>query len=83
MARTLGVELEDALYHLCVRGNRRERIFAGERDYVHFEELLAQSLVRYQAELHGYVLMGNRFHLLARTPKPSPAAGVGYWWNAV
>ena len=73
MARTLRVQFEDALYHLCVRGNRRERIFTSDKDYLRFEELLAQSIVRYQAELHGYVLMGNHFHLLARTAKAKPS----------
>src|SRR6266404_7463193 len=56
MARALRLEFEDALYHLCARGNRREQIFAAEKDYQRFEELLAQSLERYQVELHAYIL---------------------------
>jgi putative transposase len=71
MARALRLEFEDALYHLCARGNRRERIFAAEKDYLWFEELLAQSLDRYRVELHAYVLLPNHFHLLARTLKPN------------
>jgi putative transposase len=67
MARALRLEFEDALYHLCARGNRRERIFNGEKDYLHFEELLAESLDRYQVELHAYVLLGNHFHLVRGT----------------
>ena len=67
MARALRLEFEDALYHLCARGNRREQIFAAEKDYQRFEELLAQSLERYQVELHAYILLPNHFHLLART----------------
>ena len=51
MARALRLEFEDALYHLCARGNRREQIFADEKDYQRFEELLAQSLERYQVVL--------------------------------
>ena len=31
MARALRLEFEDALYHLCARGNRREQIFAAEK----------------------------------------------------
>jgi|GraSoiStandDraft_39_1057311.scaffolds.fasta_scaffold110425_3 REP element-mobilizing transposase RayT len=71
MARALRLEFEDALYHLCARGNRREQIFAAEKDYQRFEELLAQSLERYQVELHAYILLPNHFHLLARTLKPN------------
>jgi putative transposase len=67
--------LNDALYHLCARGNRCERIFAGDKDYLRFEELLSQSLVRHQVELHSYVLLPNHFHLLARTLKPN----LGRW----
>lgn len=71
MARALRLAFEDAIYHLCARGNRRERIFLSENDYVRFEQLLAQSLERYQIELHAYVLLPNHFHLLARTLKPN------------
>ena len=71
MARALRLEFEDALYHLCARGNRRGRIFVSERDYARFERFLAESLERYQVELHAYVLLPNHFHLLARTLKPN------------
>jgi putative transposase len=71
MARALRVAFEDAVYHLCARGNRRERIFVTEKDYAQFEQLLAESLTRYQIELHSYVLLQNHFHLLARTLRPN------------
>jgi REP element-mobilizing transposase RayT len=71
MARALRVAFEDAVYHLCARGNRRERIFIAEKDYAQFEQLLAESLTRYQIELHSYVLLQNHFHLLARTLRPN------------
>lgn len=69
MARALRLEFEDALYHLCARGNRRDRIFADDKDRVRFLELTGQSLKRYDVELHAYVLLPNHFHLLARTRK--------------
>src|SRR6266480_2644129 len=71
MARALRLQFEDAIYHLCARGNRREHIFTVDKDYRRFEELLAQSLDRYQAELHAYVLLPNHFHLVARTLRPN------------
>ncbi len=46
MARALRLEFEDALYHLCARGNRRERIFADDKDCGRFLELTQQSLDR-------------------------------------
>jgi REP-associated tyrosine transposase len=69
MARSLRLEFEGAIYHVTARGNRREPIFADDRDRAHFLELVAQSLVRYQVELHAYVLLTNHFHLLARTQR--------------
>jgi len=69
MARALRLEFEGALYHLCARGNRRERIFADEKDCLRFLALLKESLGRYEVEIHAYVLLPNHFHLLARTPK--------------
>jgi putative transposase len=67
MARALRLEFEDALYHLCARGNRRERIFADDKDCIRFLELTQKSLDRYDVELHAYVLLPNHFHFLART----------------
>jgi putative transposase len=69
MARALRLEFEGALYHVCARGNRRERIFADEKDCWRFLALVRESLRRYEVEVHTYVLLPNHFHLLARTPK--------------
>jgi REP-associated tyrosine transposase len=69
MARALRLEFDGALYHLCARGNRRERIFADEKDCLHFLALLKESVSRYEVEIHAYVLLPNRFHLLAGTPR--------------
>src|SRR5437016_2747330 len=36
MVRPLRIEFEGALYHLCVRGNERQKIFRDEEDYAKF-----------------------------------------------
>ena len=46
-------------------GNRRERIFADEKDCLRFVALLKESLRRYEVEIDAYVLLPNHFHLLA------------------
>ena len=69
MARALRLEFAEALYHLCARGNRRDRIFADDKDRARFLQLTQQSLARYEVELHAYVLLPNHFHFLARTRK--------------
>src|SRR5438094_4888898 len=65
MARPLRREFEGALYHLTGRGYARQRIFADQKDCVKFVQLLRESLQRYDVALHGYVLMGNHYHLIA------------------
>ena len=39
MARPLRVEFVDAIYHVCSRGNARQRIFWDDRDRNRFIEL--------------------------------------------
>ena len=67
MARPLRLEFEGAIYHLLGRGNARQRIFASERDRSEFLKLLEASANRFEIAVHGFVLMGNHFHLLAQT----------------
>jgi len=73
MARALRIEYEGALYHITARGNRRDRIFAGDQDRQDFIDLLTVSLARYAVELHAYVLLTNHFHLIARTSRANLA----------
>jgi hypothetical protein len=49
MARPLRIEFEDALYHLCARGNARQPVFRDERDYDRFLKLLSDSAERFEA----------------------------------
>lgn len=67
MARPLRIEYGGALYHLLGRGNRRQAIFESDEDCERFLALLAESLERFEVDLHAFVLMGNHFHLLAQT----------------
>jgi REP element-mobilizing transposase RayT len=71
MARPLRVEFEDALYHLCARGNARQAIFRDEQDRSRFVELLSESAQRFDAAVLCFVLLGNHFHLLAQTHRPN------------
>jgi hypothetical protein len=47
------VEFEDAIYHLCTRGNARQRIFWDDRDRIRFLELLEESRRRFDAAEFG------------------------------
>jgi putative transposase len=67
MARPLRVEFEDAIYHLCLRGNARQRIFCDDRDRLRFLEFLNESHRRFDVAIFCFVLMGNHLHLVAQT----------------
>lgn len=71
MARPLRIEFEDALYHVCARGNARGDIFASDADRTRFLQLLEDSARRFSGEVLCFVLMGNHFHLVLRTRCPN------------
>lgn len=68
MARPLRVEYDGALYHITARGNERKPIYREEGDYQKFLDILSELPQRYGVIVHGYVLMGNHYHLLIETP---------------
>ncbi len=68
MARPLRIEYPDAWYHYACRGNEGNRIFKDDADRKEFKSILTDSLEKYVAELHGYVLMDSNFHLILHTP---------------
>ncbi len=69
MARPLRIEYEGALYHITARGNEQNPIYREKGDYQKFLEILSELPQRYNVIIHGYVLMGNHYHLLIETPK--------------
>ena len=71
MARPLRVEFKDAIYHLCTRGNARQRVFWDDRDRARFLELLQESRQRFEVAIFCFVLMGNHVHLVAQTHRPN------------
>lgn len=76
MARPLRLEIADGLYHVIARGNARDWIYQGERDYERFLEQLAQVVDRFGWIVYAYCLMGNHYHLLFRTPRPNLCRGI-------
>jgi putative transposase len=71
MARALRIEFEDALYHVCARGNARGDIFRSDADRSRFLQLLEHSIHRFAGAVLCFVLMGNHFHLVVRTHRPN------------
>jgi len=50
--------------HVIQRGNNRDVIFVADEDYQFYLEKLAAACLRFECELHAYVLMTNHVHLL-------------------
>src|SRR6266542_2128891 len=88
MARALRLEHSGAIWHVTSRGNERRDIFRDERDRERFLEILGEGITRFKWKLHGFVLMGNHFHLLVETPEPNLSRGMRHlngvytqWFN--
>jgi len=67
VARPLRIEFAGAIYHLLARGNGRQPIYENDADRERFLALVEESAARFDVAVHGFVLMGNHFHLLAQT----------------
>lgn len=76
MARLPRFFVPGEVLHIIQRGNNRELIFAGERDYRFFLDCLSRAVQVHEVFVHAYVLMTNHVHLLAapRTKTSLPGA---------
>lgn len=57
---------KNSFYHIYNRGNRKDRIFYGEKDYKIFLNLLCKYLKKTQLLLIGYCLMPNHYHMILK-----------------
>jgi putative transposase len=64
MARPLRLEFPGSLFHITQRGNERRPMFHSDRDRVHFLDLLASAIRRFNWLVSAYALMLNHYHLL-------------------
>jgi len=67
MARPLRIEQAGMWYHVMNRGNAKETIYHDEIDYATFYKILGDSCLKFNVEIHAYVLMPNHFHLYLKT----------------
>jgi putative transposase len=69
MARLARIEAAGYPHHVIQRGNNRQAIFAGERDYARYLTLLQEAASTHAIAVHAYVLMPNHVHLLMTPEK--------------
>jgi len=70
------MEYEGACYHVINRGNYRTWAFETEGAKEAFEQCLAECAARAGWVVHGWVVMGNHFHLAVETPQGNLGAGM-------
>ena len=68
MARPLRIQYPGAIYHVMARGSHGQSIFSDDPDRQRFLETLGEACQKTGWRIHGYVLMGNHYHLLVETP---------------
>lgn len=74
MVRPLRLQFPGALYHITVRGNRRQDIFFDDLDRKHFLQVLSDTSSTRNVICYAYCLMDNHFHLEIQTPDGNLAA---------
>jgi putative transposase len=76
MARPLRLQLAGGIYHVTARGNRRQRIFRSEADFLLYLDILDRVAERFEWEVYAYCLMPNHVHLVFRTKHANIAQGM-------
>jgi putative transposase len=76
MTRPLRPPIEDGLYHVASRGNRKCEIYRDGADRKYFLGLLSDVVERFGWLLHAYCLMTNHYHLVVRTPLANISRGM-------
>jgi putative transposase len=63
MARKPRLHYTGAVYHVMVRGNGGQNIFADDEDRCRFYLLLQEGVAKFGHRIHAFCLMGNHVHL--------------------
>ncbi len=77
MARPLRIHVVDGWYHVMSRGNGGETLFRRDDDRRVFLGLVSELPERFGTEVHAFVLMDNRYHLLVRCRRTDLREGAG------
>lgn len=63
MARAPRLHFQGAVYHVMLRGNDKQCIFANDADRHKFEELISDGVARFGHRIHAYCWMDNHIHM--------------------
>lgn len=68
MSRPLRLEFDGALYHITLRGDRREPIFEDDADREAWLAVFARGMERFDVTAFAYCLTGNHYHAVVQDP---------------
>jgi putative transposase len=74
--RKLRLEFPGAVHHVINRGNYRAFVFRDDTTKAAFEACVFDACRRFGWVLHGFVVMGNHYHLAVETPTGNLVAGM-------
>ncbi len=61
--------IENAIYHITVRGNQKQKIFIERSDFCEHMKRLRRYKKRYGFRLYGFCLMPNHIHIMGEVTK--------------
>jgi REP element-mobilizing transposase RayT len=64
MNRPLRLELDNSLYHITARGDRKGAIYRSDSDRLTWLSILGETCERFNFEVRSYCQMTNHFHIL-------------------
>jgi putative transposase len=74
MSRSLRIQYSGAIYHVTVRGNARQAIYADDADRRLFYSRMESSVEHAGVRVYLFCLMTNHVHLVLETPKGNLSA---------
>lgn len=74
MSRIARIALEGIPYHITQRGNGRQQVFFGDRDYSLYFDLLRSYCAEADLRVWAYCFMPNHVHLIAVPHRPNGMA---------
>jgi putative transposase len=90
MARPLRLDIPNGWYHVSNRGVEQRQIFPDDKANQHFLDLLSKLPERFAVKIHGYVLMGNHYHLQIENQNANLSQAIQWlnvsystWYNRV
>ena len=67
MGRIKRIYYNNAVYHVCIRGNNKQAVLKADNDKAEFLRTLSKFKGRFNFKLFGFVLMDNHAHLVIET----------------